>query len=243
VSALAAVSTAWQPIPTWGRLDLSHTLGSLPQRRRDTAGAAAARLRSPAHFVTDPSALSDEDLIRAIRAAAPEDAAAGLEPLFRRHQKRVAAWCLRICGRREEAADLAQEVFLRVQERLHTFRFESSFSTWLYLVTRSVAINRGMASRRRAMASLDDEGFPEPIAESPDPVAALDLERLGGRLRPLLRAELTELERRVLYLHVVDEMTLPGIDRLLGLTNRSGAKAFLVSAKRKLRRLLSELPR
>lgn len=243
MNALAIAAADWRTGASWGEPDLSTRLGAFPQGLRDAARAAVAGLRRGADAVTAPATLSDEDLVRRIQQASVEAAAPLLDLLFRRHQERVASWCYRISGRREEAADLAQEVFLRVQERLRTFRFESSFSTWLYLVTRSVAINRGMASRRRAMASLDDDDLPEPIADSPDPVAALDLARVGGRLRETIRTELDELERRVLYLHVVDEMTLPGIDRLLGLTNRSGSKAFLVSAKRKLRRLLSELPR
>lgn len=71
--------------------------------------------------------LADDELVRAARAAGSEGSAPYLDALFRRHQTRVAAWCLRFSGRREEAADLAQEVFLRVQERLGGFRFESSF--------------------------------------------------------------------------------------------------------------------
>lgn len=242
MDALAIAAADWRTASCWGEAGLSTRLGAIPQRLRDAARAAVAGLRQPADAVTVPATISDEDLVRRIHQASVEGAAPLLDLLFRRHQQRVASWCYRISSRRDEAADLAQEVFLRVQERLHTFRFESSFSTWLYLVTRSVAINRSMSSRRRAMASLDDD-LPEPIADSPDPVAALDLARVGGRLREAIRGQLDELERRVLYLHVVDEMTLPGIDRLLGLTNRSGSKAYLVSAKRKLRRLLSELPR
>ena len=99
---------------------------------------------------------SDEEIVRAARQD-PERAASHLDVLFRRYQTRVAAWCLRTGGRREEAADLAQEVFVRVYERLETFRFESSFATWLYLVTRSVAINRSISNRRRDADSIDDE--------------------------------------------------------------------------------------
>jgi RNA polymerase sigma-70 factor (ECF subfamily) len=180
--------------------------------------------------------LADEDLVRAARAAGGEAAAPYLDALFRRHQARVAAWCLRFSGRREEAADLAQEVFLRVQERLDGFRFESRFSTWLYLVARSVTINRGIAAGRRRTLSLDDEAFVEPAAAEEPVDDRLARDQLAGRLREAIDGELEPLEAKILRLHYVDGMTLPGIDRLLALDNRSGAKAYIVSAKRKLRR-------
>lgn len=178
---------------------------------------------------------SDEDLIRGARQE-PSRAGLYLDTLFRRYQTRVAGWCLRVSGRREEAADLAQEVFLRVHERLESFRFESAFSTWLYLVTRSVAINRSISNRRRDADSIDEEGFLEP-ADSALPVdEAAARAELEAMLRSAVASELEALEARVLYLHYVDALTLPAIDRLLGLTNKSGAKAYLVSAKRKLKR-------
>ena len=180
--------------------------------------------------------LSDDELVRAAVAAGRDAAAPFLEVLFVRYQTRVAAWCLRVCGRREEAADLAQEVFLRVHERLAGFRFESSFATWLYLVTRSVSINRGIAAKRRATVSLDDEDRPEPVAAEEPIDDLLARTQLGERLQAAIAAELEPAEARILHLHFVDELTLPEIDRLLGLANKSGAKAYIVSAKRKLRR-------
>lgn len=188
----------------------------------------------------DSSELTDEELVRRSRQADTEEARRLLDELFRRHQARVAAWCLRISGRREEAADLAQEVFLRVYERLDGFRFESRFSTWLYLVVRSVTINRGQFEGRRRALSLDDEVAVEPL----DPAPAIDGELIEveqvARLRAAIASELEPLEARIVKLHHVDGLALPVIDRLLGLTNRSGAKAYLVSAKRKLKRRFAE---
>lgn len=179
--------------------------------------------------------LSDEDLVRTARGE-PARTADCLDVLFRRYQRRVAAWCVRFSGRREEAADMAQEVFLRVHERLDQFRFESAFGTWIYLVTRSVAINRSISNRRRDADSIDDEGFLEPA----DPAPAIDDQLAASRrvdaVRAAMASELEPLEAKILHLHFVDEMPLAGIDRLLGLDNRSGAKAFIVSAKRKLKR-------
>jgi RNA polymerase sigma-70 factor (ECF subfamily) len=185
--------------------------------------------------------LSDEELVRAARAEAhdPESAARHLDLLFRRYQTRVAAWCLRISGRREEAADLAQEVFLRVHERLDTFRFESSFATWLYLVTRSVTINRSIANRRRDTESIDDEDFLEPQDPGPSVEEAVGQALLVGQLRQAIATDLEPLEARILHLHFVDGLTLAAIDQLLELRNKSGARAYLVSAKRKLQRSFS----
>jgi RNA polymerase sigma-70 factor (ECF subfamily) len=181
---------------------------------------------------------SDEEIVRAARTAHedPESAARHLDVLFRRYQTRVATWCWRISGRREEAADLAQEVFVRVYERLDTFRFESSFATWLYLVTRSVAINRSISNRRRDAESIDDEHFLEPAAPGPGVEEQVGKELLVRQLRTAIAADLEPLEARILHLHFVDELTLGAIDRLLGLENKSGARAYLVSAKRKLKR-------
>lgn len=181
---------------------------------------------------------SDEEIVRAARAAQqdPDLAARHLDVLFRRYQTRVAAWCLRTNGRREEAADLAQEVFVRVYERLDTFRFESSFATWLYLVTRSVAINRSISNRRRDAESIDDEHFLAPAAPGPSVEEQVGRELLVRQLRTAIAADLEPLEARILHLHFVDELTLAAIDQLLGLQNKSGARAYLVSAKRKLQR-------
>jgi RNA polymerase sigma-70 factor (ECF subfamily) len=181
------------------------------------------------------SSSSDEDLVRAVRSE-PSRAPELLDELFRRYQTKVAAWCARVSGRRDEAADLAQEVFLRVHERLDQFRFESAFATWLYLVTRSVAINRGISNRRRDADSIDEEGFLEPADPSPGVEEAVLAGLDRQALRAAVRTELEPLEARVLHLHFIDELPLAAIDRLLGLENKSGSKAYIVSAKRKLRR-------
>lgn len=178
--------------------------------------------------------LSDEELVEKARAE-PALASECLGVLYRRFYPKVAYWCLRVCGSREEAADLAQEVFLRVHSRLGSFRGESRFSTWLYQVTRSVAINRGESSRRRTAPLTDLEGAPEIADPLPDAQEVLARAEAAGELRAAME-ELEPLEAKVLYLHFANGLTLPRITELLGLENRSGAKAFIVSATRKLRR-------
>jgi RNA polymerase sigma-70 factor (ECF subfamily) len=179
---------------------------------------------------------SDEELIALARQTAGAGADAYLSALYRRYQPKVAAWCLRICGDREEAADVAQEVFLRVHERLGSFRGDSRFSTWLYTVTRSVAINRGVAARRRQTENLDDESIPEPVEPSPGPERDMERGEILAAFRQAMERDLEPLEAKILHLHYVDGMSLPAITGLLGLDNKSGAKSYIVSGGRKLKR-------
>ena len=183
---------------------------------------------------------TDSELIEAARRSSGRQAEELLEILYRRWYPRVAHWCLRVSGNREAAADLAQEVFLRVHGRLDTFRGDSAFSTWLYTVVRSVAINRGLAARRRREQLWDDAEGPRAVDPREDAASALERSDELDRLRRTIVRELDPLEARVLYLHYVEGLTLPAITRLLELTNKSGAKAYVVSGKRKLRRGLAE---
>jgi RNA polymerase sigma-70 factor (ECF subfamily) len=182
------------------------------------------------------SELADEELVARARAADADGRQAALEVLYGRYYARVASWCVRFSGRREEAAELAQEVFLRVHDRLDSFRGDSRFSTWLYLVTRSVVINRGQTAARRRTESLDEEGAVEPFDPTPAVADVLADGQVHAELRRAMREDLEPLEGRAFYLHFVSGMTLDRVTALLGLTNKSGAKALVVSAKRKLHR-------
>ncbi len=184
----------------------------------------------------DLERLSDEELIERARREAATEADACLALLYRRYYPKVAAWCLRISGDRQGAADLAQEVFLRVHERLGSFRSESRFSTWLYTVTRSVAINRGVAARRRQMDALDEEGAPEPVEPAPGADEVVAKDQILRELRQAMERDLEPLEAKILYLHYVDGLPLAALTDLLKLENKSGAKAYIVSGRRKLER-------
>lgn len=55
--------------------------------------------------------------------------------LMTKYKNTVYAFCFRYTGNREDAEDIAQEVFIRVYKYIDTFRGESKFSSWLYRLT------------------------------------------------------------------------------------------------------------
>ena len=157
-----------------------------------------------------------------------------LDQLFRRYHARVALWCFRMTGDREAAADLAQEIFLKVQSSLDSFRGDAKFSTWLYSITRNHCFNdshRRAARRENVTEPLDDVE----IAEEDHFDLRLERSEEMRQMRKLLHETLDETEQRVMALHYGEEMTLDAVTRLLRLTNQSGAKAYIVSARRKLK--------
>ena len=155
--------------------------------------------------------------------------------LFERHYSRVASWCLRFTGDKDLAADLAQEIFARAHRNLKSFQSQSKFSTWLYAIARNQCLN---AMKARSLRPLEEGG--EVLAELPgdDSSTEHEGERSGNLVHQLLNEALDETERKVFTLHYGDELSLSAITRLLRLTNLSGAKAYIVSAKRKLNRRL-----
>lgn len=76
-------------------------------------------------------------------------------------------------------------------------------------------------------------GDAEPAEES-EAIAALDARDAGAVVRQLMDRALDHTEKQVMTLHYGHDMRLDAITAALGLTNASGAKAYIVSAKRKL---------
>ena len=180
---------------------------------------------------------SDEELLEQYcRAPASSKGGSSLNQLFERHHSRVAAWCYRITGDVDSATDLAQEVFLKAFQRIGSFRSDSKFTTWLYSIARNHCLDE---LRSRGGRPVETSEVPlETIVDSRSEDASQAVERGQSEqiLRQLMKESLDETESKVMTMHYVHEMPLDSITRLLALTNQSGAKAYIVSAKRKLNR-------
>jgi len=70
--------------------------------------------------------------------------------LYEKYGEKVFASAYRIVGENHAAADLVQEVFVKIHGELRRFKFESKFSTWLFRVTVNHALNRASEGSRHA---------------------------------------------------------------------------------------------
>jgi RNA polymerase sigma-70 factor (ECF subfamily) len=168
------------------------------------------------------------------RAAAGDRGA--FERLYRQHISRVFSLCARMVSDRTRAEELTQDVFVRAWEKLHLFRGESSFSTWLHRLTVNVVLNaRKSEGRQRTRFEENDEergmdARPGIVGMPLAPGDLLDLEDAITRLPPGAR--------RVFVLHDVEGYKHEEIADMLGVT--SGAtKAQLHRARLLLREALN----
>lgn len=109
--------------------------------------------------------------------------------LVERHQDRVFHLALRMTGDRDEAADLAQETFIRAFRKLARFDPEYSFGNWLLSICANLAKNRFRSeTRRRRAQEVHAELYPR-VPELADPKRAA-LEAALPRIHETLRVPL-----------------------------------------------------
>jgi len=185
------------------------------------------------------AALTDEELVLRYRQGLDSEAA--LLELYERYHAMTHAFFRRRIGSPDIAAEENQELYLAVVEHLREFRGEASFRTWLF----QIAHHRLAHLRRRWGIHVDERAdevpdalwnqIAAPAEESPEAQAGRS--QAARALRRCLAA-LPELERAVIYGEYYAGLTLQLMSEELGLTNKTGARALLIAAQRRLRRCL-----
>jgi RNA polymerase sigma-70 factor, ECF subfamily len=185
-----------------------------------------------------------EDVSLIHRAQAGDRTA--FDALVRAYDRDVLRLAVRVVGP-EEAPDLYQEVFLKVYRSLVRFRFQSTFSTWLYRVVMNVCLDylRRQKRRMEVQSPAEDEARVEFFQAVPEDRATLDPERsaraqeISSRIRTAMEG-LSPRERMVFELRHYEGLKLRAIGELCGTTEET-AKNCLFRATQKLRLALVDL--
>jgi len=179
-----------------------------------------------------------------IRLAQQGDAAA-FERLYELHRGRVYGLCVRMVNNPTDAQDLTQDAFLQAFRKIHTFRGESGFSTWLHRLTVNVVL---MRFRRKSLVDGSVEEMSERDEEDGRPrreFGEADL-RLGGVIDRLgLQRALEQLPpgyKLIFLLHDVEGYEHQEIASLIG-CSIGNSKSQLHKARLRLRDLLRDAPR
>lgn len=152
--------------------------------------------------------------------------------LYRRHAGRVYALCLRLTGDAAAAEERTQDVFVRLWDKLASFRGESAFSSWLHRLAVNVVLNERRTTGRREsrVAPADPDVLEQRGAARSETVGLrIDLERAI--------ASLPEGAREVFVLYDIEGYNHGEIAGLVGIAVGT-SKAQLFRARRLLREKL-----
>ena len=134
--------------------------------------------------------------------------------LVRRHQDRIYRHLLNLTGSREEALELAQEVFIKAWQALPTWQPDAQFHTWLYRIASNAALD--VLRRRKVVrfVPLDDD-YDAP-ADQPGPEAQLQA-RQGLRRLDAALARLLPEQREIVLLREVEGLSYDELATTLGI--------------------------
>ena len=137
----------------------SRPRGGTPPPAKPVAGApvAGAAVPSKADEPIDlaPVALgksSDEELMR--RTQQGDRQAFSL--LYERYNASVLSYLYRMLGNVEDVEAIGQEVFLRAYRFAATYRYPQKLSTWLFTITRNLAINNARRKKRSPVRNITE---------------------------------------------------------------------------------------
>ena len=166
---------------------------------------------------------ADADLVEALRREEPEAA----ERLVERFGDRVYRLAMRITGLNEDAEEAAQDALWTVARKIHMFKGESAFGSWIYRITANAAYQKLRTRRQKAseialddvLPSLDGDGHHfEPMDDWSNRV---DEKALQGELREVLTTAIDALPpdyRTALVLHDVEGVSNPDIAEALNIS-------------------------
>lgn len=161
------------------------------------------------------------------------------ERLYHMHKGRVYSLCLRMLGNPAQAEDMTQEAFLQLFRKVHTFRGESAFSTWLHRLAVNVVL---MHLRKKGVpvVSLEEATQPDEEEAPPREFGAEDPLLLGSIDRVMLERVLQKLPpgyRLTFTLHDIEGYEHNEIAEMLG-CSIGNSKSQLHKARLRLRELL-----
>jgi RNA polymerase sigma-70 factor (ECF subfamily) len=172
----------------------------------------------------------DREAWRRLFAGIAEGRAEALEALYDLAVDRVhglAAWRL---GSAAEAADVVQDVFVRVAESREVLREVKDPRAWLLTVAHRISVDHARRRSRRRTVELDERWLVEPVSEDPT-------RRLEARAVTAALAALPDRLRVTVYLHHFAGCTFAETGRITGVPTFTAASRYRAGIRRLRKRL------
>lgn len=167
------------------------------------------------------------------------------EHLISLYDKKVYNIALRMLGNKDDASELAQEVFIRIFKSIKKFRGESLLSTWVYRITTNMCLDE-LRRRKKASFVYIDEGVSFNDSElelqlptdAPGPQETVERIELKTAIEKALHI-LSEEQRMVIVLRDIQGFSYKEIARILRIPSGT-VKSRVSRARTALKKVLQE---
>ena len=136
------------------------------------------------------------------------------EVLVRRHEKAIFNLVYRLLGNYDEAAEVAQEVFLSAFKSIHQFRGEANFSTWLYRIGLNHASTRRKSLQSSQQRLVPFDGTQVTADGSVDPAKNLQHKEIHQRVQQALNS-LDPEDARIVLLRDLQDIPYEDVAEML----------------------------
>ena len=180
---------------------------------------------------------SDAELVNLFR----QGRESSFDAIVRRYQDRIFRFLVHMVGDSDEAADLAQETFVKAYRSLHRFRGRSSLYTWLYRIALNTSLNYMRKKKLRNRLSLDTEAvtsIENRSLHACDPETELMRKQQVAAIQVAIR-DLPPRQRSIFVMRHFDDLSHGAIAEVIG-RSEGAVRAGYFHAVRKLRAALTE---
>ena len=155
------------------------------------------------------------------------------DELMIRYERQIYRICYRFVNNRDDAMDLAQEVFIKAFEHLGNFRRESSMKTWLYRIAMNHCINHVKKHSQEFVEVTEAVGSVRSSAQS-----QLEDSEQREHFRRLVK-QLPPKQKAILELRINEQLSYEEIAKISG-RSISTIKASVFFALAKLKKLVKD---
>lgn len=142
---------------------------------------------------------------------------AAFATLVDKHKDMVFTICVKIVRKSEDAEELAQDVFMKIYDKLDTFRGDARFSTWLYRIAYNAAISK-TRKRRLEVEALDDYTINNySVDDVKEELQSVDKEEQQVLLKQAMES-LSEDDYLIIKLFYLKELPVKDISDITGLS-------------------------
>ena len=154
------------------------------------------------------------------------------ESIVKDYNMMVYTLAYRVLKNKEEAEELAQDVFLKVYQSLGSFNRTSKLSTWIYRITYNASISKYKSHKRKIDAIEINNSIEFNISDSTDTHRNISFKEKQEIINDSL-LKLPETEKIIVTLYYYEELPIKEIAEIIGITPQN-VKIKLYRSRKKL---------